>query len=378
MKLTRRDFLRKGCVLGLGLGVSPFLLQRFSSASVLSALEKPEALQEAMYYEMIDEKTVSCGLCPRRCTLGEGARSVCRVRELRKGKFYTLVYGNPCSIQVDPIEKKPLFHMLPGSTAFSLATAGCNLRCKYCQNWRISQFPPERTDNYKLPPREAVRKAAEAKSRSIAYTYSEPTVFYEYMLATAKLARKKDIKGVWVTSGYINEEPLKELAKYMDAANIDLKGFTDKFYNDVCGAKLKYVLETLKTARKEGIWVEITNLVVPTLNDSLKTIEEMSHWIKDNLGPDVPLHFSRFHRYYKLKNLYNTPVKTLEEARKTALKVGLNYVYIGNVPGHEGNNTYCPSCKKILIQRIGFRVLQNNIKDGKCRFCGREIPGIWH
>jgi pyruvate formate lyase activating enzyme len=378
MKLTRRDFLKKGCVFGLGLGISPFLLEYLSSPSLLAALKKPEGLHEAMYYKMIDEKTAWCRLCPQKCILTEGVRSVCRVRELSQGKLYTLVYGNPCSVHVDPIEKKPIFHMLPGSISFSIATAGCNLRCKHCQNWQISQFPPEETVNYKLSPEEVVKKALEAKSRSIAYTYSEPIVFYEYMLDTAKLAKKKNIKGVWVTAGYINEEPLKELAKYIDAANIDLKGFTDEFYIPVCGGRLKYVLETLKTAQKEGIWVEVTNLIIPTLNDDLKTIEKMCRWLKENLGPDVPLHFSRFHPMYKLRNLSPTPVKTLEEARKTALRVGLNYVYIGNVPGHEGNNTYCPNCKKILIQRLGYKILQNNIEGGKCKFCGRKIPGIWN
>jgi pyruvate formate lyase activating enzyme len=378
MKLTRRDLLKKGSIFGLGLGISPFLLEYLSSPSLLAALGKPEALQEAMYYKMIDEKTAWCRLCPWKCILAEGVRSVCRVREVRKGKFYTLAYGNPCSVHVDPIEKKPVFHLLPGSTSFSLATAGCNLRCKFCQNWQISQFPPEETVNYKLSPEEVVEKAVQAKSRSIAYTYSEPIIFYEYMLDTAKLARKKNIKGVWVTAGYINEEPLKELAKYIDVANIDLKGFTDEFYINVCGGELKYVLETLKTARKEGIWVEVTNLIIPTLNDDLKTIEKMCRWLKENLGPDVPLHFSRFHPMYKLKNLDPTPVKTLENARKTALRVGLNYVYIGNVPGHEGNNTYCPNCKKILIQRLGYKILRNNIEEGKCKFCGRKIPGIWN
>lgn len=376
-ELTRREFFKKGCQIGIGLGVSSLVLDPLFRSATLASIGETRGLREAMYYQMIDEKTVMCLLCPRNCVLSEGERSDCRVKELKDGKFYTLVYGLACAAHIDPIEKKPVFHMLPGSQAFSIATAGCNLRCKYCQNWEISQRSPEETINFKLMPQQVVEMALERNCRSIAYTYTEPTIFYEYMIDTAKLAKKKGIKNIYVTDTYINPEPLKELCKYIDACNADLKGFTNKFLIPICAAKLEPVLEALKIMHENGVWLEITNLIVPTLNDDMETIKKMCIWIKSNLGPDVPLHFSRFWPKYKLKHLPPTPVSTLEEARNTALKLGLHYVYIGNVPGHEGNNTYCPKCGKMLIHRMGFTIFQNNIQNGKCKFCGHEIPGVW-
>ncbi|MGQ9629557.1 MAG: AmmeMemoRadiSam system radical SAM enzyme [bacterium] len=321
--------------------------------------------------------TVQCLLCKKECKLAEGQRGDCRVRMNLGGKLQTLVYGRPCAVHVDPIEKKPIFHMLPGSGAFSIATAGCNLHCKFCQNWQISQVEPEDVDNIELMPEDVVKWARREGCRSIAYTYSEPTIFYEYMLDTAALAREAGIKNVWVTAGFINPDPLRELCKYIDAANIDLKGFTEDYYKNICFGELQPVLETLKTSIERGMWVEVTNLIVPTLNDDMGKIREMCLWIKRELGEDVPLHFSRFYPMYQLTNLPMTPERTLNEARAIALDVGLNYVYIGNVPGSPGNNTYCPTDGKLLIERMGFWVIQNNIVGGKCRFCGREIPGIW-
>lgn len=373
INFTRRGFLKQSCLVGLGLGISPYLLRSLAWAGTTEG----RGLHEARFYQIVDDKTARCLLCPRKCILREGERSFCRVREVRSGKLWTLAYGNPCSANVDPVEKKPIFHMLPASKSYSIATAGCNLRCKFCQNWQISQSAPEQTRNYSLSPEEVVEKALETKSKSIAYTYSEPTIFYEYMIDTARLAKKKGIKGILVTAGYINEEPLKELCKYIDAANVDLKGFTDKYYIPVCQGEVKYVLETLRITQREGIWLEITNLIVPTLNDDMKTIKKMCQWLKETLGPEVPLHFSRFSPMYKLRNLHRTPVSTLERARNIALEVGLHYVYIGNVPGHEGENTYCPECKKLLIQRRGYSILQNNLKDGHCQYCGHKIPGVW-
>lgn len=322
-------------------------------------------------------KSVQCTLCPRRCILEEKMRGNCRVRINLDGKLQTLVYGNPCAVHVDPVEKKPIFHMLPGSTSFSIATAGCNLHCKYCQNWSISQVPPEETNNLDMPPEKVVEYAIRGGCQSIAYTYSEPIVFYEYVIDTAKIAKPKGLKNVIVTAGYINPEPLRELCKYIDAAHIDLKGFTEDFYQDVCSGSLQPVLNTIKTAKEEGVWIEIINLIIPTLNDDFNKIEEMCVWIKENVGKDVPLHFSRFYPMYKLKNLPLTPEETLNKAREVAMKVGLNYVYIGNIPGHPGESTYCPSCKKIVIGRIGYFIKENNLSNGKCKFCGYEIPGVW-
>ena len=333
--------------------------------------------RQALYYTNIDEETVQCELCPRRCTLMEGVRGFCRVRENQGGRLYTLVYGNPCSYHLDPIEKKPIYHVLPASNAFSIATAGCNLRCKFCQNWTISQRPPEETENVLMSPEEVVALAQKYNCSSIAYTYSEPIIFYEYMLDAAKLARQKGIKNVMVTAGFINPDPLRELCQYIDAANVDLKSFDEKYLREVCAQEKQPLLTALKIFKQQGVWVEITNLVVPTLNDDLATIEKMCVWIRDNLGADTPLHFSRFSPRYKLKNLSPTPVTTLDQAYQTAKKTGLNFVYVGNVPGHPAENTRCPDCQSLLIERIGYTIQQNNIVEGKCKFCGRRIPGIW-
>jgi len=337
-----------------------------------------ETLKEALFYKKLDKKQVQCQLCPRRCTIANGQRGYCGVRENREGTLYTLVYAKPVAIHIDPIEKKPLFHFLPSTTAFSIATAGCNLKCKFCQNWEISQAKPEDVQYSYIEPKDLIKKVKESGSPTIAYTYTEPTIFYEYMLETAKLAKKEGIRNVMHSCGYINEEPLRQLAKYLDAANIDLKGFTNDYYLKISDATLEPVLKSLKILKEEGVHIEITNLILPGYNDDQDTIRKMCLWIKENLGNDVPLHFSRFFPMYKLTSLSPTPVETLEIARKIALESGLKYVYIGNVGGHSAENTYCPRCKKVLIERRGYFVLQNNIVDGKCKFCGEKIEGIWN
>lgn len=320
-----------------------------------------------------------CKLCPFRCFLPEGSRGICRVRMNVGGKLRTLVYAQPVSVHIDPIEKKPVYHMFPGSKIFSIATVGCNLRCSFCQNWEISQAYPEqaRASGTIMSPAQVVEAAIENNCQAIAYTYSEPAVFFEYVLDTAKLAKQRGLKNVLVSAGYINPEPLRELAPYLDVVKIDLKGFNQGFYRRVVGGDLEYVLVTLKELHKLNVLTEVVNLVVPTLNDDMGEITRMAEWIYNNLGPDTPLFFSRFGPQYKLANLPATPVETLEEARAIALKAGLRYVYIGNVPGHSGENTYCPRCGKVLIRRYGYAILENNIKNGKCVFCGEEIPGIW-
>ena len=332
----------------------------------------------AQYWQRVTGSVVQCLLCPRKCVLAAGQRGACTVRINKDGKLYTLGYGNPVATHIDPIEKKPFFHVAPGESVFSLAVAGCNMRCIFCQNWQISQSRPDETQNYYLPPEDAVKKAIESNCKFIAYTYTEPTVFYEYMLDIAKLAREKGLKNVMHSCGYINPEPLKELLKYMDAVNVDLKGFSEEYYARAsAGAQLKPVLETLKTIKHEGVWLEITNLLIPGLNDDPAKIKEMCLWIKENLGDDVPLHFSRFMPAYRLENLPPTPIEKLEEARRIAKGVGLKYVYIGNTPGHEGENTYCPNCGKMIVKRMGYRILENDIKDRKCKFCGYAIAGRW-
>ncbi|MBU4377003.1 MAG: AmmeMemoRadiSam system radical SAM enzyme [Candidatus Omnitrophica bacterium] len=375
--ISRRDFLKKLARVSLLIYAAPFLGNILGLKGAHAKIGESRGLREAMFYQKLGDKTVQCLLCPRQCILQDGVRSFCKVRENAGGTLKTLVYELPCAVHVDPIEKKPIYHMLPGSLAYSIATAGCNLRCKFCQNWQISQMAPEDTENIKLPCSTVIENAKRSGSISIAYTYSEPTVFYEYAIETAKLARKAGIKNIFKTGGFINAAPLDEICNYLDAANVDLKGFDKKYLGEICSEDLDTVLKGLLIYKRKGVWLEITNLVVPTLNDDMGTIKKMCVWIKDNLGGDVPLHFSRFWPTYKLKNLYPTPIETLIEARDTAMSVGLNFVYIGNIPDDPSNNTYCPSCKRLLIERKGYFIAQNNIVNSSCRYCSKKIPGIW-
>ena len=366
--ITRRQFLKEALLFSLG----------WSLPDAFAQDKKNTYLHEAKFYKNIDEKTVQCQLCHRGCTLSDGVRSFCRAREPKEGKLYSLVYGKPCAVHIDPIEKKPLFHFLPATPIFSIATAGCNFRCKFCQNWQISQFGPEETYNEELSPQEIVNQTLKNNCPSIAYTYTEPSIFYEYMLDTAKAAKTRGIKNIYHSNGSLNPKPVEEISLYLDAANIDLKGFTQEFYTETCAGYLETVLETLKILKRNGTWLEITNLIVPTLNDDLEKIKQMCVWIKENLGQDVPLHFSRFWPQYKLTTLNPTPVETLEKAREIAKDTGLNFVYIGNVPGHVGENTYCPRCKLPIIKRTGFSVLEKNLSSsGTCVFCKTPVPGVW-
>lgn len=332
---------------------------------------------EAKYWKKLEDDLVQCELCPNLCVLPNLARGRCGVRINIEGKLYSLVYGKPVAVHVDPIEKKPLSHFLPGTAVFSIATAGCNLGCIFCQNWQISQVKPEEADHYNLSPEQIVTLALTYECPSIAYTYTEPTIFYEYMLDIAKLAKKAGIRNVMHSCGYINPKPLKELLKYMDAANIDLKGFSEEYYQEMCLGRLEPVLTVLKTVKEEGVWLEITNLVVPGKNDDPKMIRKMCKWIIKNLGPDVPLYFGAFYPHYKLKGVPPTPVKTLEKAYEIAKEEGLNYVYIGNVYGHMTEHTYCPKCGRVVIKRRGYTILENNLKDGRCKFCEQRIVGVW-
>jgi pyruvate formate lyase activating enzyme len=383
-RLKRRDFF-KYSLAGAGgalcsnlVGKIPFLglSQMPDTAYALSSTGKLSRV-EAKYYKKLEHMEIECQLCPRKCRVGDRERGYCGVRENQKGIYYTLVYGLSCSFHQDPIEKKPFFHFLPGTDAFSIATAGCNLNCKFCQNWEISQARPEQTYNYDLSPQTVVETALRGNCSSIAYTYSEPTVFYEYMLDCAKAGKKKRIKSVMVSAGFIQQEPLVELCKELDAVKIDLKAFNEKYYQEICRGKLQPVLDSLKELKRTGIWYEIVYLMVPTLNDNMDDIRRMCDWMLKDLGPDVPVHFTRFTPLYLLKNLPPTPVSSLEQARKIALDSGLRFVYIGNVGGHEGENTYCPKCKKILIGRYGYIITQMNLQKGNCKFCGEKIPGVW-
>ena len=333
----------------------------------------------ASYWERLPNNVVHCLLCPRSCIIPPGKTGTCQARENINGTLYTLTYGNPCAVHVDPIEKKPFFHFLPKTLSFSIATAGCNVRCIHCQNWEISQASPKETFNYILTPKDIATLAKRTGSATVAYTYTEPIIFIEYVLECAKETKKLNLRNVMHSNGYINVEPLKELCGALDAINIDLKGFRDEVYNELMqGAKLSPVLNTLKTIKSyKNVWLEITNLIIPTKNDDPRDINAMCSWIYKNLGPDVPLHFSRFYPNYLLTSLPSTPIQTLENAYKIAKKNGLRYVYIGNVPGSEYEDTYCWNCGRKLIDRQGFTVISNHIVDGKCKFCHARIAGVW-
>jgi len=332
---------------------------------------------EARFYEKLPGKNVQCKLCPRGCVVGDKERGHCRVRENRGGTYYTLVHSRVCAAHVDPIEKKPFFHFHPGIVAFSLATAGCNVNCKFCQNWEISQAKPEDLPAHYMPPADIAALAKQNQCPAVAFTYSEPTVWNEFVVDAADAVRAQGLKAVVVSNGFIQQEPLKRLCQHVDAIKIDLKAFSPKYYRDVVNAELQPVLDTLVTTRKDAKWMEIVHLVVPTLNDGDAEFRDLVKWIKANLGSDVPIHFTRFQPLYLLKNLPPTPVATLERAKAIADAEGLQFVYIGNVPGHPAENTYCPKCRRLLIERAGFTVAQNHIRKGKCEYCQQAIPGAW-
>ena len=320
---------------------------------------------------------VRCQLCARNCTLAEGERGVCRARIHVNGELRSLVYGRPISVHVDPIEKKPFYHFLPGSSAYSLATSGCPLRCKFCQNWEISQARPEDYQTPSVSPESVARSAAERHAPVIAFTYNEPTVFAEYLLDIAHAAKLKKIRTALVSCGYMNEAPLAEMCSVLDAIKIDLKGFSADFYRNVSGAELAPVLRSIRQVAKSRCHLELVNLVVPTLNDAPGMTTELAKWVAGEAGPDVPLHFTRFHPDYQLPNLAPTPVATLERSREIAMRQGLRFVYVGNVPGHPGNQTYCPGCGAIVVEREGFVVVTVRLKNGRCPSCKRSIPGVW-
>ncbi len=410
-EITRRELL-KATGMGLGLAGCGALLGRLRWSDWLGG-ELTDAAgasapltdaHEAMYYETIGGESLNCAdchgelgqdagslychtphqglyvkcrLCPHDCVISEGARGQCRVRENRGGRLYSLVYGKPCTAHVDPIEKKPFYHFLPTAMAFSLATVGCNLRCLYCQNWTISQAKPEDVEPADLSPQDLAILTASNQVPVVAYTYTEPMIFYEYMLDSAREARKLGLRNVVISAGYINPEPLEILCQAVDAIKIDLKGFNEEFYRKVCAAERDPVLETIRTIAASGTHLEIVNLVVPTLNDDMEEMRALCRWVVENVGPDVPVHFSRFHPDYQLKNLPATPQSTLEQAWAVAREEGIHYAYVGNVPGHRANNTFCHHCGELVIARQGFWVTAYHVTKGNCAFCGTPIPGVW-
>ena len=340
--------------------------------------EDSRFIVEARFYEKLPHKKTRCKLCPRECVIDDRERGYCGVRENRGGTYYTLVHSRVCAAHIDPVEKKPFFHFLPGTLAFSVATASCNVNCKMCQNWEISQSRPEQVASQYVPPNDLAGLAQQNRCPSIAYTYSEPVVFYEYVRDAADAGHAQGIKSVVVTGGFIQQDPLKKLCPGVDAIKVDLKSFSEKYYKEVVNGELKPVLEALVTMRRLGMWTEIVYLVVPTLNDSDAEFRGLAGWIKSNLGVDVPVHFSRFHPEYLLKNLPPTPLETLERAKAIADAEGLHYVYLGNVPGHPAESTYCPKCHRVVIGRVGLTVQEVHLRKGRCEYCQEAIPGVWH
>ncbi len=372
--MKRREFIRDAAGAGLVVGTGlPSLCTRLHAFGDKGSLSRVEA----RYYRKLPDREIECELCPRVCRLGDKERGYCGVRENQGGTYYTLVYAKACSLNVDPIEKKPFFHFLPGTRALSLATAGCNVNCRFCQNWEISQVRPEQVENVDMPPGTVAALAARYGCPSIAYTYTEPVVFFEYMYDTAVEARARGVRSAVVTGGHIMPGPLKDLIGVVDAIKVDLKGYSADFYANYVRGQLATVLETIRSVAKSKAWLEIVYLVIPTLNDSTADIREMSRWVKNEVGDRVPLHFSRFQPLYLVKNLPPTPVSTLEKARDIALEEGLRFVYVGNVPGHPGEDTACPNCGKIVVERTGFKLDSLRLKGGKCEFCGTPVPGVW-
>jgi pyruvate formate lyase activating enzyme len=335
-------------------------------------------MKEAMFYEKLEEKKVRCYLCAHNCIIKPGKRGICSVRENKDGVLYSLVYGKLISSNIDPIEKKPLFHFYPASLSFSITTAGCNFKCRQCQNYEIAQFPKEyagRIPGESVTPEQVVNAAERYGCKSISYTYTEPTIFFEFAYDCARLAHKRGIKNVFVSNGYTSPEAVKAIAPFLDGNNIDLKG-DDEFYKKICGAKLQPVLNTIKLMKELGVWVEVTTLIIPSYNDKEEIIDNIIEFIK-SVDPAIPWHVTQFYPTYKLLDQPRTPIQTLKWARQKAIDAGLKYVYEGNVPGEGGENTYCPNCKELLIKRVGYQIMENKIRDNRCFKCASGIEGIW-
>lgn len=335
---------------------------------------------KAWLFESMSDQRVRCRLCAHTCVIGSGKRGICGVRENRDGVLESLVYGRLIAAGDDPIEKKPLFHMLPGSRSFSIATVGCNFKCSFCQNANIAQMPADRggmVTGDAATPREVVADARQRGCASIAYTYTEPTVFFEFACDTAQLAHDQGIKNIFVTNGFMSAEALERVSPWLDAANVDLKAFSNEFYKQQCGARLEPVKQTLKGMKALGIWVEVTTLIIPGLNDDPTELAQLAAFVAKDLGPATPWHVSRFHPTYRLTDRGSTPVQTLIQARDIGLQAGLKYVYTGNIPGQGGEDTVCPACGQTVIVRRGFRIVDNRVHEGRCSGCGNSIEGIW-
>lgn len=387
--MNRREFIKNtGCLAlcagAAGLAGWPVSAWAEDTAPKLPGPSGPKAgpederfVRPAMFWEKIGDGRVQCRLCPRECRVPDGGRGHCGVRENRGGEYFTLVYGRVVADHNDPIEKKPLFHYRPGTMVYSIATAGCNIHCKFCQNWQISQFKPEELPAEYLPPEKVVERAKSVGSPSIAFTYSEPTIFYEFIHDTAKLAFEQGLRCVVISNGFTSPEAVRKLSPYLGAYKVDLKAFNDDFYREYCQARLDPVLTTIRTLHDLGQWVELVNLVLPTANDAEKDVRGLARWVVENVGPMTPVHFTRFHPMYKMLNLPPTPVKTLVRCHEIAREEGLKYPYVGNVAGLEQENTFCHNCGQLLIRRTGLWAVDSVVENGRCPRCQTVLPGVW-
>ena len=383
IELTRRQMMKLG-VCGAAsamLSIEPAGAQEDFDFSFKKQEDiNPERyVKEARFYQKLEQGKVECRLCPRLCRIIDKERGFCGVRENRSGSYVTMVYGRVCALHNDPVEKKPLYHFLPGTRALSVATPGCNIECKFCQNWQISQFRPEQVECFPAFPKDLVHTAVRYRIPSIAFTYTEPVIFYEYMFDCALHGRASGVHSVMISNGYIQKEPMEALIPHLSAVKIDLKAFTDSFYKDFCRGELKPVLDTLELLRRMDKWVEIVVLILPGQNDGDGEIRDMCTWVVDRLGLDVPMHFTRFYPSYKIQNLPGTPINTLERIHDIAGQCGIRYAYIGNVPGHRLNHTFCHHCQEMVVRRFGDYGVDVRLKDGgACPRCGTRIPGIWN
>lgn len=370
---NRRDFLK----LALGSMAGSGLVCGLSDCFAANPVPTAPTLFEARFYEKLAKSQVQCHVCPHNCVISEGQRGVCGTRENREGILYSLVYGKVAAENIDPIEKKPFYHVLPGSQAYSIATAGCNMRCKFCQNWQLSQSKPEDVRARSVSPDEVARTAERSGIPIIAYTYSEPTVFAEFVYDCAVAGKQRGIRSVVVSNGFISGDVLDRIAEVVTAYKIDFKAFSKSFYQELTGGNRDDVMASIKRLKKLGVWTELVHLTIPTLNDNDQDLAGMGDWLMGEIGPEIPVHFTQFHPTYRLTDLPVTPVSTLERARSILMDKGLKFVYIGNVPGHPANSTWCPRCGDELISRTGFSVVRMRLKNGACGKCGTRIPGIW-
>jgi len=367
-KINRRTFLGS-CAAAAGMCL-------VGSSDLLLAAGK-EAKHPAEYIKTLDDGRLQCSLCPNMCVPAEGENGTCRARGVRDGRYVSLVYGLPCVLAVDPVEKMPLFHYHVHSPALSISTAGCNLVCQYCQNWQFSQKTPFETTNFPMSPEDVVVRALDFQVQTLGFFYTEPIIYVEFMKDIAREARRRNLKTIMVTAGYISEEPLKDLLELIDVFVVGYKGFTEEFYAEVISGRLEPVLNTMKTIKAAGKHMEVVSLLIPGKNDSDEQLKTGVDWFKANLGTDIPWHFSRFVPDFLLKNLPPTPNTIMEKARKMALDAGIKYVYTGNNPGQEGNHSFCPGCGKKVVERLGFKVLRSLLKSGRCPDCNYQLPGIW-